>query len=173
MAVASGVLIQIFLVVFFRREEISQRFHDHREFLPCLFLFPPVHCLDHQKLSVLRVKDPCPVLDADIVPLPVESNWIDHQKIIFQQLFKIYTVFIIVDPDRFRMSAPGADIPVGRLCSRAVCISCFRMNNAVKLVKKLLKAPETSARKINGLHAYFLSLHCQLILPNFMHVYFY
>ena len=123
--------------MFLGSPEVFQRLHDHRKFLSCFFLFPPVHCPDHRKLSVLRVKDPRPVLDADIVPLPVESNWIDHQKIIFQQLFKIHTVFIIVDPDRFRMSAPGADIPVGRLCSRAVCISCFRMNNAVKLVKKL------------------------------------
>ena len=155
MTVASGVLIQIFLVVFFRREEVSQRFHDHREFLSCFFLFPTVHCLYYRKLSFLRVKDPCPVLNPDIVPLAVDGNRIDHQKIVLQQFFKIHTVFIIVDSYRFRMSAPGTDIPVGRLCSRAVCISCFRMNNAGKLVKKLLEAPETSARKIYGFHVYF------------------
>ena len=71
MAVPSGILIQIFLVVLLSREEIPDRLDSNRKGLPHLCLLSFIYFSDDRKLSLVRVIYTGSILDSDIISLPV------------------------------------------------------------------------------------------------------
>ena len=72
MAVTARVLIQVFLVVFFGGEKIPNRFNDDSEGHSHLFLLHSEDFADRWKLPLISIVDTCPILDPDIVSLPVD-----------------------------------------------------------------------------------------------------
>jgi hypothetical protein len=72
MAVAAGILVQIFLVVFFRGPEPVQRKDFYGQILTCLGSFPVPGFLYAGQQRVILIVDPCPVLDAGVAALAVD-----------------------------------------------------------------------------------------------------
>ena len=71
MAVPSGILIQIFLVVLLSREEIPDWLDSNRKGLPHLCLLSFIDFPDGWKLSLVSVIYTGPILDSDIISLLV------------------------------------------------------------------------------------------------------
>ena len=71
MAVPSGILIQIFLVVLLSREEIPDWLDSNRKRLPHLCLLSFIDFSDSRKLSLVSVIYTGPILDSDIISLLV------------------------------------------------------------------------------------------------------
>ena len=155
MAVTARVLIQVFLVVFFGGEKIPNRFNDNREVHSHLFLLPSEDFADRWKLPLISIVDTCPILDSDIVSLPVDCQRIDHHEVILKQFFQVHSLVIIVYPDGLCMTAVSANILVARRSVRPIRITGFCTDHSVKLIKELLEPPEASTGKINRIHNLF------------------
>ena len=72
MAVAAGILHQVFLVVFFRGKEVPERLQFHGQLRADGFFLFPVYGFDFRKLFFIGLVDARPVLDSFIMTLPVD-----------------------------------------------------------------------------------------------------
>ena len=81
MAVPARVLLEILLVVFFCREEVFYRLHLHCKLCPGDLLLAAVLSVDLSQLILLRIVNTCPVLNPDVISLPVDAGGVDGQEI--------------------------------------------------------------------------------------------
>ena len=88
--------------------------------------------------------------------LPVDGKGIDDPEVGAQQPGQRDPAFVLAAPVRFGVPAVGASLLLARRPARAVGLSGFRPDHAVKLVKVFLDTPEAAARKIDGLHGILL-----------------
>ena len=151
-AVTARILIQILLVIGFRREEIAQRLDQHRQRRTGLSLLPHKDFPDGRQLALIRVEDAGAVLDAFVVALLVDGQRVNHHEIELQQLPQFHARLVVIHPDGLRVAAIAADILVAGRLIRAVGVPDLRGRHTFKLIKKLLQAPETASRQIDGLH---------------------
>ena len=90
MAVPAGILVQILLVIFFRRIEILKRPHFNRQLHAALFFFPRVHRHNLGQLPCFRIIDSCPILNPSVISLPVHRQRIDDHEVILKKLRERY-----------------------------------------------------------------------------------
>ena len=86
MTVPARILIQILLMIFFRREEILERRHFDSELGAVFCFLVLIHGLNLGHLSFFRVIYSCPVLNAAVISLLVHGQRINDRKIIPKQL---------------------------------------------------------------------------------------
>ena len=105
MAISAGILIQVFLMVFFCAEKVPERFCFYCKLCSGSFFLFIVYFHDLRQLAVLGVIDASSVLDPPIIPLPVDRKRVNDHKVVLKKLRKRDHIGIIINPYRLRMSA--------------------------------------------------------------------
>ena len=77
-------------------------------------------------------------------------------EVVFYQLFEADYFRVIVYLYRLSMAGSSADIFIAWVLSRAVGIANLCPNDAIKLIKELLRSPESTSCQINRLHRVLL-----------------
>ena len=125
MAVAAGIFVEVFLMVFLRRPEVLQREQFDLQLLPVLCLFTGIKGLQFGQVRFVGIVNSRPVLDAHVHPLPVIGKRVNGHKIIFQQLRKADEIIVIDNFYRFGMAGAGTDFLIAWIRGRPVGISDF------------------------------------------------
>ena len=141
--ISTRVFIQVFLVIVFSRTVIFQLSDFDLDRLVEMLLQIAQHGFCN--LGFLRIGDinPCPVIDPNIVSLPIQRSWIDCCKISRQNLVQVNGIWIL-NLYRFRMPATCSLLFIAGLACLPVDIPSFCFQS-FKLVKKFLESPETAS----------------------------
>ncbi len=152
-AVAPRVPVEIFLMVFLRRAPVLQR-QNFNGGLSSEGLLQGGNGIIYGSLVLpVGVVDAGPVLYAPVVALSVDAQRIYASVEYAQKFFQRDRVSVIDDFNSLRMSGTGADGPVIGFFGTAVGISRAGAYDASYHRQILLHTPETTARKIDRLHA--------------------
>src|SRR3989344_3001337 len=145
---SSSSTLGVFLVVFFRRPELSGFFQSRYDFAVIFFAVQFIdYFLSFFILVFTQVKDGCTILSAYIRTLPVHLGWVVHPKKLHYKSFIADLLAIIGYLDGF--SVPCfliADLLVTGVLYFAADVSHFGFNDSGHLVKVVLHSPETPCR---------------------------
>ena len=145
-------------MILFRGKEIDQRQKLHGQLRAGLFFLGPIDSFDFRQLVLFGIIDARAILDAPVVPLPVDRERINHHEVITKQVGQADPVLVIDNFNRLRMAAAGAYLLIAGRGIRTVGIAHLCADHAVKLVEKLLHAPEAASGKVNRFFAIVLIL---------------
>lgn len=153
-AVTSGILVEIILMVLLGSEEILQGEFFNGKGLAGRFLNVAVNLINHLDIRRIGIKDAGTVLRSFILALLVQAERIDGLEVQFQQQLKGDHIGIVLDLDRLgKAGVTSLDLLVRGVVQMTVSKAYFGLGNSPYLFEIMLSAPEAPARQI-----YFLYL---------------
>ena len=150
MAIAAGVLVQIFLVVVLRGIEIEKGQDFHLQRLLVFFLLQGVARPDLRQLGRVRIVDPGAVLDPHVAALPVVGGGVHGKEVPVQQLGQTDPRRVVFDADGLGVAGAAADLLIAGVFRGAVGVAHLRADDPIKLIEKLLGAPEAAPGQIDA-----------------------
>ena len=157
MAIAAGVLIQIILMICFRRIETCFLRHFHGNLFVVIFLLLRNEFFNYCFVFRKSVINSRAVLDAYVRTLAVDAGGVDDSEQMFQKLFQGNDVIVVMNSHRFRMRCLSRlQIFIARVGDIAVDITGGRRLNAFQLFEISLDAPKTATRKNYSFHFFLL-----------------
>ena len=114
MAVPSGILLKVFLMVLLGREEVPDLFQFYGKWFSRLILLCIVDRADLLQLLTVRLIDSGAILYTPIIPLPVHRERIYDHEIKPEQFRQRDPLFIVDDLHSLSMSAAAADFLICR-----------------------------------------------------------
>ena len=161
MAIATGVLIEVILMIVFGLEEVDEGFDLHGERSGVARRFFVKSGNGGALLVGGGVIYDGSVLAADVVALMVDRGRVDCHEIKLDQLWQIDFRCVIDDPDTLgRLSLTCADLAVSGMGDKAVGIADLCVDDAVNLFEEMLSAPEAAPGKIDSID--FVAHSCLL-----------
>ena len=156
MAVAVGVLVEIFLMPLLRLVEGAQRLEFNLQRLPDAGLDGRVNLLKHRQIGRIRIIDTGAVAGACVVPLLIEAEGVDDVEIQFREQSKGDFLRTVTHPDRLRKAGGiGVNLLVRGTAGEIripLRISADGRNHAVDPGEEVLCTPEASPCKIDLFH---------------------